>query len=72
MEPPLRYPVALLRGSSFSYYKKENEIFEEVDVVQSVVLVPEGECISSEVLYRNRCKIGYPLPDGLEVRESNL
>lgn len=50
-----------------SYYKKENEIFEEVDVVQSVVLVPEGECISSEVLYRNRCKIGYPLPDGLGV-----
>lgn len=57
----------IVTNKDLSYYKKDNEIFEEVDVVKSVVLLPERECISSEVLYRNCCKIGYPLPDNVEV-----
>lgn len=42
----------IVTNKDFSYYKKDNEIFEKVDVVKSVVLLPERECISSEVLYK--------------------
>jgi len=48
-------------------YRREGEaIFEEVDVIRRPA---PGEAGGEEVLYRNRCQIGYELPDTAEIRE---
>ncbi len=49
------------------YYRKNGRIFEEVDIIQSLVDPSGGECISSKLLYRNCCEIGYQLPDDTEI-----
>lgn len=51
------------------YYRKNDKIFEEIDVVQKIITPTDNKCISSKLLYRNRCEIGYPLPDGTEIKE---
>ncbi|MPN43049.1 Vancomycin B-type resistance protein VanW [bioreactor metagenome] len=51
------------------YYRRSGKIFEEVDVIQTVISTPSGECVSSKRLYRNKCEIGYQLPDGTEIVE---
>lgn len=51
------------------YYRKSGKVFEEIDVNQRVFSTASGECISSKRLYRNRCEIGYQLPDGTEIVE---
>lgn len=49
------------------YYRKGNKIFEEVDVIRKTISEETGECVSSRTLYRNKCEIDYPLPDGTEI-----
>lgn len=51
------------------YYRKNGKVFEEVDINQTVIPTASGECISSKCLYRNKCEIGYQLPDGTEIVE---
>ena len=51
------------------YYRRNNKIFEEVDVKQKTILTATGACDSEKLLYRNKCEIGYPLPDGTDVIE---
>ena len=51
------------------YYRKNNKVFEEVDVNQKTILSTTGKCVSAKLLYRNKCEIGYPLPDGTEIAE---
>ena len=51
------------------YYKKGGNIFEEVDVFRSVVSTETGAQTETTLLYRNRCVIGYPLPDGTKIDE---
>jgi len=38
-----------------------------VDILQNITSLPDGKCISSKLLYRNRCEIGYDLPADIEV-----
>ncbi len=51
------------------YYRKNNKIYEEVDVKQKTILAPTGDCVSERLLYRNKCEIGYPLPDGTDLAQ---
>lgn len=51
------------------YYRENNRIFEEVDVIQHHFLLTDEKCTSSTLLYRNRCEIGYKLPADIEVKE---
>ncbi len=51
------------------YIQKNGRIFEEVDIIQNIVSLPERECISSKLLYRNRCEIRYPLFDAVEWKD---
>lgn len=53
------------------YYHQGDTIFEEVDVKQEVIENASGICVFSRPLYRNHCKIGYPLPAGTPVVEKN-
>lgn len=49
------------------YYWKCGRIFEEVDVIQSLIVLSGRECVSSKLLYRNCCEIGYQLPEDVEI-----
>lgn len=51
------------------YYCKNNKVYEEVDVKQKTILTATGDCASEKLLYRNKCEIGYLLPDGTNVIE---
>ena len=48
------------------YYQKNGKTFEEVDIIQEHISLTDGKCISSKLLYRNCCEIGYQLPDNVE------
>ena len=52
-----------------SYYRKKGAVYEEVDIRQKIVVRASDECIASNLLYRNRCRIGYPLPEGTLIEE---
>ena len=49
------------------YYRKSGRIYEEVDIIQSLVDLSGEKCISSKLLYRNRCEIGYQLPENIKL-----
>lgn len=51
------------------YYRKAGVIFEEVDIIQNTIENSSDACVSSRVLYRNKCEIRYPLPDGIAIME---
>lgn len=51
------------------YYRRNNKVFEEVDVKQRTFSAAEEKYVSEKLLYRNKCEIGYPFPDGTEVIE---
>lgn len=51
------------------YYRKNDKIYEEVDVKQRTILTTTGDCISEKLLYRNKCEIGYPLPEGTAIAQ---
>ena len=45
------------------YRQEKGGIFEEVDVVQTCMERETGKLLFARKLYRNRCRIGYPLPE---------
>ncbi len=53
------------------YYRENGRIFEEVDVIQNLVDRQSNSCVSSRVLYRNRCEIGYQLPAETVIKENS-
>lgn len=62
------------------YYRKGDKVYEEVDVIQRKVVqeydnskTDSNKAAGSEkLLYRNRCEIGYRLPDNIEVNEEEF
>ncbi|MPN09417.1 Vancomycin B-type resistance protein VanW [bioreactor metagenome] len=51
------------------YYRKDDRVYEEVDVKQRTILTATGDCTFEKLLYRNKCEIGYPLPDGTDIAQ---
>ena len=49
------------------YYRENGKVFEEVDVFRRTVSSETGALLSQTLLYRNRCEIGYPLPQGTQI-----
>lgn len=45
------------------YRQEKGGIFEEADVVQTCMERETGKLLFARKLYRNRCRIGYPLPE---------
>lgn len=45
------------------YVQEEDGIYEGVTVCQLVLNAEDGQCIKTRLLYRNRCRIGYDLPE---------
>lgn len=52
-----------------TYYREGNRIYEEVDVIRNTLSWVSGKCLSTEVLYCNRCEIGYQLPEDIRLIE---
>lgn len=58
------------------YYRKDNKVYEEVDVIQNIIMRNYEDSkiesvnpfIRKKFLYRNQCEIGYALPDDIEVK----
>lgn len=67
IEPTIDYQIA--NGRTF-YYRNNGKIFEEVDVIQNLVSIKSKKCISTKMLYRNHCEIGYQLPEETIVNET--
>ena len=51
------------------YVREKGKVFEEVDIFRTVVPSESGAQLSRVLLYRNRCKIGYPLPEETCIEE---
>ena len=51
------------------YCRGQGGIYQEVDVLQRMISQATGELLGERFLYRNRCRIGYPLPAGTVVLE---
>lgn len=63
---PLLY---LISNGPVSYYRRQGAVWEEVDVLQTRTDRESGQIQSIRTLYRNVCRIGYPLPEGTEITE---
>lgn len=65
-EPGMRWEVA---NENLRYCRDKNGIWEEVDVVRTERLREEKGAGKKELVYKNRCRIGYPLPSGTKIEE---
>jgi len=55
--------------SEVFYYRQHGAVFEEVDVIQKKISKRTGDCIATKTLYRNKCEIGYTLPESTPIVE---
>lgn len=62
--PTVKYHIA---NNKPLYYQTNSKVYEEVDIIQNIITLTDNKCVSSKLLYRNRCEIGYQLPDGTEI-----
>lgn len=53
------------------YYRMDGKVFEEVDVSRNVIPNASDQSVSSKLLYKNTCEIGYPLPAGTQIVEKD-
>lgn len=56
-------------NKNLNYYQESGNTYEIVDVVQCVYDADSNELISESLAYQNQCQIGYPLPDGTNIRK---
>lgn len=60
--------IEVINGPT-AYYREGDQIFEEVDVIRNTFSRTHGGQLSSRTLYRNRCEIGYELPEHIKLTE---
>ncbi|MEA5015248.1 MAG: glycopeptide resistance accessory protein VanW [Candidatus Limiplasma sp.] len=65
--PQVLYRVT--NGSS-EYTRENGGIMESVQVVRAEIDPDTGETTGQKLLYTNRCKICYPLPESIEIKEA--
>lgn len=58
-----------VRNRDLRYLRCQGSVYQEVDVIQRKLSRLTGELLEERKLYRNRCRIGYPLPKGTPVIE---
>ena len=51
------------------YFREEGGIFEETDILRQTLDRRTGRLLKEQALYRNRCRIDYPLPAGTAIEE---
>lgn len=66
-QDPLLYCV---RNGPVSYRRRQGAVWEEVDVIQTLTERESGQVQKERILYRNVCRIGYPLPEGTPIEDT--
>ena len=66
-QDPLCYSIG---NGPVCYCRRNNAVWEEVDVIQTLTERESGQMQSTRTLYRNVCRIGYALPPGTSIVES--
>ncbi len=56
-----------IEGRDLTYYRERGGIYQEIAIVRSERDARTGALIAEKPLYRNRCRVGYPLPEGTPV-----
>lgn len=56
-----------IENGEVRYYQVKNAIYEEAEIVQVIFHGASHARKETKVLYTNKCKIGYPLPEGTPV-----
>ncbi len=51
------------------YRREQDAVWEEAEVLQRRLSCQNGEATAYRMLYKNRCRIGYALPEGMPVVE---
>lgn len=69
VRPAVTYRIT---GGKPLYYRGNNRIYEEVEILQDCISLSDDSCISSKLLYRNRCEIGYELPEDIDIKDKEL
>ncbi|WP_367568165.1 glycopeptide resistance accessory protein VanW [Lacrimispora sp.] len=64
--PPVRYKVT---NGSTEYFRESGGIYEYVKVERSEIDADTSEITGQKPLYTNKCKICYPLPENVEIKE---
>ena len=62
----VRYEIA---NGEILYYRLQGRVYEETDILQRQISKATGDCVATCTLYRNKCEIGYPLPEHTPVLE---
>ena len=65
-EPEAVYRVV---NGAVTYWRRDGAVYEEAEVVREKFPAGGDEAAESQLLYRNVCRIGYPLPEGIPVIE---
>lgn len=65
-EPEAVYRVV---NGAVTYCRRDGAVYEEAEVVREKIPAGGDEAAESQLLYRNVCRIGYPLPEGIPVIE---
>ena len=65
-KPQIQYSI---QNGQLQYYRENGKIYEQVDVIQNAISVPDGKDIGSKLLYQNCCEIGYELPKETFIKE---
>jgi len=65
--PQVLYSVT---NSGVAYFRESGGIYESVQVERSEMDADTGEMTRQALLYTNKCKICYPLPEAIEIKEA--
>lgn len=65
--PQLLYRVV---NGDIAYSRESGGIYESVKVERTEIDADSGEITGQNLLYTNKCKICYPLPENIEIKEA--
>ncbi|MGG4106024.1 glycopeptide resistance accessory protein VanW [Paenibacillus lautus] len=66
--PQVLYRVA---NGGIDYSRESGGIYESVKVERTEINADTSEITGQKLIYTNKCKICYPLPDNVEIKEAN-
>lgn len=58
-----------IKNGDIHYETINQEVFQKADVMRYKIDTNTGECMQEELLYQNKCKIGYPLQEEITQKE---
>ncbi|PXV89435.1 vancomycin resistance protein VanW [Lachnotalea glycerini] len=61
----------VLNGKTI-YYRSNDKIFEEVEVISKVISYGSISNSATRLLYKNKCEIGYQLPENISIGEKGF